>query len=330
MRESAEAMFATSWSGSRISRPPALDETEKADPEEVSGVPPVFSDHRAGRGRRCGASGRRGARRGGRRGPAPSRSPRAPRCGGSRPIRARRCWTRRWRCGSRSPPPLPAAGSFTSSRRDCPSATGSRKTAAPFRRCGSGVSSSMVRIGRVRHRRGRSPSRSTRRRRSAPASTPRPAAASWRSTAWRGAAGSRGRSTSAPAAASWRSPRRSGCGARCWRAMLIAARCGSRPITSGATGSPGRCAWSARRATAAAPCAAPEYDLIFANILARPLALMARDLGRAIRPGGIAVLAGLLKRQEALVLAAHRAQGLALERRLVIEGWSTLILRSGR
>ena len=72
-----------------------------------------------------------------------------------------------------------------------------------------------------------------------------------------------------------------------------------------------------------------QYDLIFANILARPLALMARDLGRAIRPGGIAVLAGLLKRQEAQVLAAHRAQGLALERRLVSEGWSTLILRSG-
>lgn len=73
-----------------------------------------------------------------------------------------------------------------------------------------------------------------------------------------------------------------------------------------------------------------RYDLIFANILARPLALMARDLGRAITPGGVAVLAGLLKRQEALVVAAHRAQGLALERRLVIEGWSTLILRSAQ
>jgi ribosomal protein L11 methyltransferase len=72
-----------------------------------------------------------------------------------------------------------------------------------------------------------------------------------------------------------------------------------------------------------------EYDLIFANILARPLALMARDLNRALAPGGIAVLAGLLRRQEPLVLAAHRAQGLALERRLVIEGWSTLILRQG-
>ena len=71
-----------------------------------------------------------------------------------------------------------------------------------------------------------------------------------------------------------------------------------------------------------------NYDLIFANILARPLALMARDLKRAIAPDGVAVLAGLLRRQEALVLTAHRAQGLRLERRVVIEGWSTLILRS--
>jgi len=72
-----------------------------------------------------------------------------------------------------------------------------------------------------------------------------------------------------------------------------------------------------------------HYDLVLANILARPLALMARDLKRALAPGGVAVLAGLLARQEPLVLSAHRAQGLALERRLVIEGWSTLILRSG-
>jgi ribosomal protein L11 methyltransferase len=73
-----------------------------------------------------------------------------------------------------------------------------------------------------------------------------------------------------------------------------------------------------------------RYDLIFANILARPLAMMARDLGRAIMPGGIAVLAGLLQRQEAQVLAAHRAQGLRLAYRIVIDGWSTLIVGSGR
>jgi len=69
-----------------------------------------------------------------------------------------------------------------------------------------------------------------------------------------------------------------------------------------------------------------RYDLIVANILARPLALMARDLASVLLPGGVAVLAGLLERQEGLVIAAHRAQGLALTRRIVIEGWSTLIM----
>ena len=73
-----------------------------------------------------------------------------------------------------------------------------------------------------------------------------------------------------------------------------------------------------------------RYDLIVANILARPLALMARDLAGAMMPGGVAVLSGLLRRQEAQVVAAHRAQGLALARRLVIDGWSTLIMSSVR
>jgi ribosomal protein L11 methyltransferase len=72
-----------------------------------------------------------------------------------------------------------------------------------------------------------------------------------------------------------------------------------------------------------------DYDLILANILARPLARMARDLARALTPGGFAILSGLLRRQEAVVLAAHRAQGLVLHSRIAIEGWSTLILRHG-
>ena len=71
-----------------------------------------------------------------------------------------------------------------------------------------------------------------------------------------------------------------------------------------------------------------RYDLVFANILARPLAAMASDLKGSLAPRGRAVLSGLLRRQEAMVLAPHRAQGLALERRIVIEGWSTLIIRA--
>lgn len=75
---------------------------------------------------------------------------------------------------------------------------------------------------------------------------------------------------------------------------------------------------------------AGRFDLIFANILARPLQRMAPDIARYLGPGGAAVLSGLLVPQEAQVAAACRAQGLALVRRLRIEGWSTLIVRRGQ
>ena len=70
-----------------------------------------------------------------------------------------------------------------------------------------------------------------------------------------------------------------------------------------------------------------RHDLILSNILARPLALLAYDLARSLAPGGRAVLSGLLRRQEPVVLAPHRACGIVLDHRLVIDGWSTLILR---
>ena len=71
-----------------------------------------------------------------------------------------------------------------------------------------------------------------------------------------------------------------------------------------------------------------RYDLVLSNILARPLALMARDLSRALKPGGRAVLSGLLRRQEPIVLSPHRGCGIVLEGRLVIDEWSTLVLRA--
>jgi ribosomal protein L11 methyltransferase len=74
---------------------------------------------------------------------------------------------------------------------------------------------------------------------------------------------------------------------------------------------------------------AGRYDLIFANILARPLCSMARDLAAHLAPGGTAILAGLLGTQVRMVLAAHRRQGLRLERRIDVGPWSTLVLRQG-
>jgi ribosomal protein L11 methyltransferase len=75
---------------------------------------------------------------------------------------------------------------------------------------------------------------------------------------------------------------------------------------------------------------AAPFDLVFANILARPLTVMARDLGRVLAPGGVAILSGLLPWQENQVLAAHRLRRLKLCQRLVVSGWSTLILARGR
>jgi len=68
------------------------------------------------------------------------------------------------------------------------------------------------------------------------------------------------------------------------------------------------------------------FDLVFANILARPLIVMARDLACFLAPGGVAILSGLLARQAPAVLAAHRAQGLYLVARIALEGWHTLVV----
>lgn len=80
--------------------------------------------------------------------------------------------------------------------------------------------------------------------------------------------------------------------------------------------------WHAPAIRAAAP-----FDLVFANILARPLCRMAPRLARGLAPGGTAILAGLLRTQARMVLAAHRAQGLRLERQIDLGDWTTLVLR---
>jgi ribosomal protein L11 methyltransferase len=72
--------------------------------------------------------------------------------------------------------------------------------------------------------------------------------------------------------------------------------------------------------------AGAPYDLILANILARPLMAMAPDLARHLAPGGMAILSGLLEWQERQVLAAHRRAGLFLAGRVPVDNWQTLIL----
>jgi len=69
------------------------------------------------------------------------------------------------------------------------------------------------------------------------------------------------------------------------------------------------------------------YDIITANILANPLMDMAPDLAKALKPGGYAVLSGLLQRQRDAVVAAHEKHGLRLRDTKNLGDWQTLILQ---
>ncbi|SDF26095.1 50S ribosomal protein L11 methyltransferase [Desulfovibrio legallii] len=67
------------------------------------------------------------------------------------------------------------------------------------------------------------------------------------------------------------------------------------------------------------------YDVILANILARPLTEMAPDLVRCLAPGGCLVLSGLLDIQAEGVIAAYAAQGLPVPRQAAQESWRALV-----
>ncbi len=68
------------------------------------------------------------------------------------------------------------------------------------------------------------------------------------------------------------------------------------------------------------------YDLVFANILLGPLKQLAAPMARVLRPGAQVILSGLLSRQANAALAAYRAHGLVLERRIERDGWATLVM----
>ena len=50
------------------------------------------------------------------------------------------------------------------------------------------------------------------------------------------------------------------------------------------------------------------FDLIVANILARPLMSLAPEMARYVTPGGSVILSGILERQRNAVLAAYGGQ----------------------
>ncbi len=66
------------------------------------------------------------------------------------------------------------------------------------------------------------------------------------------------------------------------------------------------------------------YDVVFANILARPLVRLAPEVARLTRPGGAIILSGLLTYQEPQVRGAFAGRGLTLTSRRACDGWLTL------
>lgn len=72
------------------------------------------------------------------------------------------------------------------------------------------------------------------------------------------------------------------------------------------------------------------YDVMLANILLQPLKRLAAPLARLAAPRGLIILSGLLPPQANAALAAYRIQGLALEYRILLDGWATLVLTRRR
>ena len=69
------------------------------------------------------------------------------------------------------------------------------------------------------------------------------------------------------------------------------------------------------------------YDLVFANILARPLISLAQDIKGALTPGGVAILSGLLRTQERAVKAAYLSRGFRVRFVIRRDAWVALVLQ---
>lgn len=68
------------------------------------------------------------------------------------------------------------------------------------------------------------------------------------------------------------------------------------------------------------------YDIIFANILARPLIEMAPDLAQNLKPGGFCILSGFVGDQENWVIKAHEEQGLSLVKIYEMDNWRAALM----
>lgn len=68
-----------------------------------------------------------------------------------------------------------------------------------------------------------------------------------------------------------------------------------------------------------------QFDLIFANILAKPLMGLAPDITQALAPGGKVILSGILDEQAERVSDAFTKKGLKVSPQPSLSGWTSLL-----
>jgi len=72
---------------------------------------------------------------------------------------------------------------------------------------------------------------------------------------------------------------------------------------------------------------AAPFDLIFANILKGPLVALAPEVFLHLRPGGIAILSGILNEQAKKIIEVYAQSGINLTDQEQIGDWTTLVMR---
>ncbi|WP_051279602.1 50S ribosomal protein L11 methyltransferase [Hellea balneolensis] len=68
-----------------------------------------------------------------------------------------------------------------------------------------------------------------------------------------------------------------------------------------------------------------RFDLIFANILAKPLMGLAPDIAHALAPDGKVILSGILNEQAEMVSDAFTKKGLEVSPQPSLSGWTSLL-----
>jgi ribosomal protein L11 methyltransferase len=69
-----------------------------------------------------------------------------------------------------------------------------------------------------------------------------------------------------------------------------------------------------------------QADLVLANLLERALYHLAPVLAQRVASGGTAILSGLTETQARSIEARTRAHGFAMEKRIILDGWATLVI----